>query len=747
LTPFLLVFDELGNLIRETDPNNNPTTVHEYDPLDRLIKTTDRLAGVTEYDYDVNDNLIQVKAPNNATTTYRYDDLGNQLQEVSPDRGTLTYTYDEAGNVKTKTDARSITATYQYDPLGRLTMLDLPGTDEDVTFTYDSCTLGTGRLCQISDQSGTTIYTYDAFGNIKTHTKTELGQTYSTAYTYDAADRIETITYPDGRTVIYNRDTIGRTQQIDATVNGTNTTITSNIQYRADGLLKGQTWGNGLDESRTYDLQGRLEIQSLGSIDSRTYNYDDNGNMLSKTRDPGSSPQTSSYTYDELDRLKTDDSPLGLISWQYDGVGNREEQTQDSQTETYTYQTNSNRLTQKGGTAIVTDPAGNITDNGTYTFTYNNAGRLYQVHQGSTLIATYTYNALGQRTRKVTQNLTTIYHYDLFGTLIAETTDTAQKLKAYLWHNGSPVAQIDVSGTSETLTYLHTDHLATARLATNAAGAIVWSWEGEAFGATLPDEDPDNDGQLTIINMRFPGQYFDGETGLHYNYFRYYDPGTGRYVSSDPIGLDGGVNTYVYVDSSPLSLIDPNGLDWIEYTGERVTLYSGRYGNRKKVKRVCKATSGLYYLDKKGNVKDYQNKSYQNIKDHGPVPEGLYSVNLSPDPSRTARPDTHNGKLLRTPVGGIEKIPSSFKASDGKTYYYPGWGTWRARLDPKKVPNLYKRSSFYLHNSHKGYTHGCVETCDGLANDLILYRALGNKSIDVNVKYTDPTTYGGTYTP
>jgi RHS repeat-associated protein len=155
-----------------------------------------------------------------------------------------------------------------------------------------------------------------------------------------------------------------------------------------------------------------------------------------------------------------------------------------------------------------------------------------------------------------------LYHYDLFGTLIAETTDTAQKIKAYLWHNGSPVAQIDVSGTTETLTYLHTDHLATARLATNAAGAIVWTWEGEAFGATLPDEDPDNDAQSTIINVRFPGQYFDGDTGLHYNYFRYYDPSTGRYVTSDPIGLSGGFNTYSYAGTNPIKNIDKQGLSY-----------------------------------------------------------------------------------------------------------------------------------------------------------------------------------------
>ena len=540
-----LIFDEVGNLKEETDPNNNPNTQHDYDALDRLLKTTDRLTGVTEYRYDTNDNLIQIKAPNNATTTYDYDDLGNQLKEVSPDRGTLIYTYDEAGNVITKTDARNITATYGYDALGRLTTIDLPGTNEDVSFSYDTCANGKGRLCQITDQSGVTSYGYDAFGNIATQSKTELGQTYSTSYAYDAADRITGITYPDGRTVTYTRDSIGRTTGINATVNGTDTPIASNLHYRADGLLTDRTWQNGLAETRQYDQQGRLIQQDLGTLDSRSYGYDANGNMLSKSRNT----DTDSYGYDPLDRLTTDTSTIaGAIAYSYDLNGNRLTKQIDAAVEQYLYEQNSNKLTEKAGTPIVLDAAGNTTDNGTYQFSYNNAGRLSQVHQAGTLIATYTYNALGQRTRKVTTSgtvtTTTLYHYDLFGTLINETTATGQKQRAYLWHNGSPIAQIDSSGTTETLVLLHTDHLATARMATNAAGSIIWRWEGEAFGATPPQEDIDNDGISTIVNLRFPGQYYDAETGLYYNYSRCSDPSIGRYITSGPSGLDG---SYIYL--------------------------------------------------------------------------------------------------------------------------------------------------------------------------------------------------------
>ena len=90
----------------------------------------------------------------------------------------------------------------------------------------------------------------------------------------------------------------------------------------------------------------------------------------------------------------------------------------------------------------------------------------------------------------------------------------------------------------------------------STANTIVWRWENtHPFGANLPDEDPDGNAQLFEFHPRFPGQYFDKETNLHYNYFRYYEPETGRYVSPDPIGLKGGINIYGYVEQDPLSFI------------------------------------------------------------------------------------------------------------------------------------------------------------------------------------------------
>jgi RHS repeat-associated protein len=543
------VSDAVGNLTRETDPKNNPATTHGYDALNHLTQTIDALTGNTTVGYDVNDRTIQVTAPNNAATQYSYDDLGNRLQEVSADRGTANYTYDAAGNVIYQTDARGVSASYAYDALNRLTSVDYPGTAEDISYTYDSganCTAGVGRLCQVVDASGTTQYGYDAFGNITQQRKTELGVTYITSYAYDAGNRLASVTYPDGRNVSYTRDVVGRISGVTTTVNGSNQTIVSGRTYRADGLLLTQSYGNGLNEIRTYDLQGRLTNQALGTADTRVYGFDANGNVTSAQN----AFQTGSYGYDALDRLIQDSItsiPTSLVNFGYNPNGNRQSDSGGS----YIYLSTSNRLTQYHGQAISLDAAGNTVSDGTYTYAYNNAGELQSVSQGATL-GSYVYNHLRQRTRKTTATGSTVFHYDLAGNLIAETQADGTPLRAYVWADNNPIAQIS-SGSPETLAYLHSDHEGTPRLATDTGQVVVWRFEGRAFGDTAPT------GSVTV-NLRLPGQYFDSESGLYNNWHRYYDPKTGRYISSDPIGLRGGLNTYLYVGANPLRYTDPSGL-------------------------------------------------------------------------------------------------------------------------------------------------------------------------------------------
>jgi RHS repeat-associated protein len=133
----------------------------------------------------------------------------------------------------------------------------------------------------------------------------------------------------------------------------------------------------------------------------------------------------------------------------------------------------------------------------------------------------------------------------------------------------TPVASIRFGSCGLAVFYIHTDHLNTPRRITKrSTNEIVWRWDSDAFGMTMANENPSGLGTFAF-NLRFPGQYFDSETGLHYNYYRDYDPSTGRYVESDPIGLEAGVNTYAYVDSDPISFEDEFGL-------QRVPGRSGR---------------------------------------------------------------------------------------------------------------------------------------------------------------------------
>ncbi|MDT4331882.1 RHS repeat domain-containing protein [Methylomonas sp. MED-D] len=219
--------------------------------------------------------------------------------------------------------------------------------------------------------------------------------------------------------------------------------------------------------------------------------------------------------------------------------------------------------------AIGVDAAGNITSDGAYSYQYNRRGLLYRVYQSGAAVANYSYNALGQRTLKTLSGGKTVYQYGPGGQLLAEIGKDAQGnwlALDYVWRGERPVArfktQVTAAGAASTLEslILHTDALGSPSDASNSQGNVVWRWTHEAFGATAPNQDPDGNGQITQLNLRFPGQYYDAETGLHYNMHRYYQPKTGRYISSDPIGVLGGINTYTYALNNPLRWTDPLGL-------------------------------------------------------------------------------------------------------------------------------------------------------------------------------------------
>ena len=321
--------------------------------------------------------------------------------------------------------------------------------------------------------------------------------------------------------------------------------VLANRTYRADGTLATQGWGNGLSETRSYDLAGQLTTWSLGTPENRTMTYDAVGNILTIGGSLG-----ATYTYDSLDRLASETGTGITQAFTWDANGNRLSDGAGG----YSYTPNTNRETTSPQGAVVVDGAGYMTSDrgGARTFTWSAAGDMdTATMSGAT--ATYAYRDDHLRASKTVGGSTTLYHYDLNGRLIAETTAAGAAIREYVWDDDVPVAQV----TAGTLAYLHTDQLGTPRLATNAAKTVVWRWNGKAFGESAPAV-----GTITV-NLRFPGQYFDAETGLHYNWHRYYDPAAGRYLSSDPVGVEAGINTFGYVGGNPLRFMDTLGLELV----------------------------------------------------------------------------------------------------------------------------------------------------------------------------------------
>ena len=166
------------------------------------------------------------------------------------------------------------------------------------------------------------------------------------------------------------------------------------------------------------------------------------------------------------------------------------------------------------------------------------------------MTANYTYNGNGQRVKKNVNGTTAIFHYSLNGQLIAESNSAGTITAEYVYLNGQPLAKME----GDDVYYYHNDHLATPQKMTDSSGAVVWSADYKPFGeATITVSTITN-------NLRFPGQYYDVETGTHYNYFRDYNPVIGRYIERDPIGQLAGPNIYLYVLGNPIRFKDRHGL-------------------------------------------------------------------------------------------------------------------------------------------------------------------------------------------
>jgi RHS repeat-associated protein len=501
--------------------------------------------------YDAKNNLASVKDPRILTTSYSHNGFGDVTQQVSPDTGATINTYDSGGNLKTTTDARSAVATYSYDALNRITQAAY--SNETINFTYDAGTNAIGRLTGASDANHTLSWTYDTLGRV-TGKGQKIGTiTKSVGYAYSNGDLTSMVT-PSGQTVSY-----GYTNHRITSIAVNGTVILNGVTYDPFGPATGWTWGNGTAVTRTFDTDGLPhQIVTAGATNGYAV---DNASRITGISDSGLASDSWTFGYDLLDRVTSGTSSAISRGYTYDANSNRLTTT-GTTAFTDTIGPTSNRLNSTSGSLTRTygyDAAGNTTSFTGTSFTFNQRGRLSSrtVSVGTT---NYIYNALGQLIDKNGVGGTTLLVYDEAGHLLGEYDGHGTIYEETIWMGDTPVATLRPSGSTIAIYYVHTDHLGTPRKVTRPSdNGLMWRWDPDTFGSAQANANPAGLGSF-IYNLRFPGQYYLSESGLFYNYFRDYDPQTGRYLESDPIGLEGGINSYAYASGNPVSRFDPFGL-------------------------------------------------------------------------------------------------------------------------------------------------------------------------------------------
>jgi RHS repeat-associated protein len=599
--------------------------LHTYDALGQSRVTTDTLGKKTQAQYDVRGNLLQVTDANGNVYRYEYDRNNRVTKELLPLGQAIGASYDTAGNLTVRTDPNGNRMHFIYDAANRMeqvTQFNAAGTlQRTVKYTWGA----TNKLSAWSDvdnaggRETSAVIAYDQAGRKRGEAITYPGGfTMSYTYTYSLAGKKTALQWPDGTRIGYGYSSHGELDNV--TIPGEGTISINQFKWTAPSSI---TLPGGTVQEKDYDgllnLTGlKVKAPNQQSQLSLANTYGKALEVTASTRADTGTAKMSGYTYDDAMRLTRVASETGGLfstdteTFTLDAVGNRI--AHSSVNGAWTYDAN-NRLKQRGtGNGATTydyDAAGNLVrkaepGNKVTQFTYNSENRLVEVKDGAnSLIASYGYDPLGRRVWKeqyrdkdgivLSQAARTYYLYANEG-LVAEATQAItlnadQSVSA----NGQPVITAQYgprpnstfmtgalfiktknSNGQDTIAYYHHDHLGTPLQANDRLGNIVWAASYNAFGAAqILTPNPTQDKPTIISNLRLPGQIEDAETGLHYNYFRDYDPQTGRYVQSDPIGLAGGINTYRYAGGNPISQIDPSGLSCVAAGGRVTCNYPG----------------------------------------------------------------------------------------------------------------------------------------------------------------------------
>ncbi|MEM6559621.1 MAG: RHS repeat-associated core domain-containing protein [Myxococcota bacterium] len=586
-------FEQVETVTVGAGTSDEATTQFLYDAHGNLAEQIDANGRVTAYLYDDFGQLLAVDSPDTGRTQFAYNAVGDLIEMTYADGQRVEYLYDDRQRLTVKRfgGAPALELSYVYDSLAEApASVSCPGRGA-VDFDPDPTYLG-DRLSAVFHESGATYFSYDSLGQVVA-TYEQPGPAFSVCdleivrYRYDGAGRLIGQSYPSGRVVDYIYDT-DSLYPSEVRVDGQ--AFISDVRYAPGGTLAGYTsstitldasWNlSGESTQRRYEASGGGDVFSW-DVATR----DENGNVL-QARELAWN-QRQDFTYDTQERLIATDAsvegtetvPLGehVCAFGYDGSGNRlTERCFEQSTIDYSYDSGSSRLASLSWAAseavcgpsastvmrdLTRDARGRTTavyrdgfaaSPDVFGLRYGTFGRLSAVDtdgDGNDDFG-YRYDDLGLRRSKsdVAAGTSHRFHYTLSGELLGEASTSVSR--DYIWVAGELIGVVS----DGSVYHVATDHLGTPRRAYDGTGALAWAVDVEAFGRAHSRAD------AIQIPIRYPGQYEDAETGLHYNRARFYDPSTGRYLTPDPRGQFGGdLTLFGYAASNPGRYTDAEG--------------------------------------------------------------------------------------------------------------------------------------------------------------------------------------------
>ncbi|WP_329286238.1 DUF6531 domain-containing protein [Streptomyces sp. NBC_00691] len=572
-------YDGEGNCLRYTDPSGR-TTAYAYTHFDLPTEIRNPDGTRIGFRHDSERRLVATTDARGLTWGYAYDATGRLIAETDYDGSTTSYAYDAAGMLTGRTNALGQTTGYRYDSVGNLVEKDIAG--HLVHYAHDA----DGRLLRAESPESVLEYAYDAVGRVVAETVD--GRTVAT--TCDAAGRRLTRTTPSGTVT---RQSYGEAGHRDAlTVAGR----TLRFTYDAVGREITRTLEDVFRLAHTWNPVGRLEAQVLApsapatedgatAADrrrERRYSWDQDGRLLAVT---GSRATRRAFSLDGTGRVTAAEGPGWQENYAYDEAGNQHHAswpaTMPGAEATGGRRYEGSRLVGAGAVRYEYDAQGRVVlrqktrlsrKPDTWRYAWDAEDRLTGVTTPDGTRWRYRYDPLGRRVAKerLAADGTSVVEETLFSwdgsTLVEQTTrgrDTAEAVHLTWEHDGyRPLLQVESKSAAEApqdivdqrFFAIVTDLVGTPTEMVDENGHIAWHSRSTVWGVTVWNRDASS-----YTPLRFPGQYYDPETGLHHNYFRHYDPETARYLTLDPLGLDPGPNPFAYVDN-PFTLQDPLGL-------------------------------------------------------------------------------------------------------------------------------------------------------------------------------------------